>query len=428
MRRTDVPTTAHGSTLLRVDESQKPSGSDNAWTLTLFGTAVGAGILFLPLNAGAGGFWPLVIGTLLVFPMTFLAHRALARFVVSGDDPETDITELSREKFGEGKGLLVTALYALCFLPILPIYGVAVTNSVSSLLENQLGWTGVPRWLLSLVLVGLLMSVVVASQKVMLWVAQVVVYPLIVMLAIATAMLVPDWSFEGATEWPGLGSLLMSVWLMIPVLVFAFNHAAAVSSFSMAMERAHGEDAERRASKVLFRSALLLVIFTMGFVWSCVLALGPDGVVAAREANLPVLSHLANERGDWFFTVLGPLVTIAAIVSSFFGHYLGASEGLIGLTRAVADREQRISDRTMKMAAAVVIFAITWGAAIVNPGILATIESLSGPVMAMLIFLLPMYAVATVPALARYRGSWQNWFLVLIGLLAVGGVLFGFVR
>ena len=139
----------------------------------------------LIVDAGAGGFWPLVIGTLLVFPMTFLAHRALARFVVSGDDPETDITELSREKFGEGKGLLVTALYALCFLPILPIYGVAVTNSVSSLLENQLGWTGVPRWLLSLVLVGLLMSVVVASQKVMLWVAQVVVYPLIVMLAMA---------------------------------------------------------------------------------------------------------------------------------------------------------------------------------------------------------------------------------------------------
>ena len=87
------------------------------------------------------------------------------------------------------------------------------------------------------------------------------------------------------------------------------------------------------------------------------------------------------------------VIAFLAIVSSFFGHYLGASEGLIGLTRAVADREQRISDRTMKMAAAVVIFAITWGAAIVNPGILATIESLSGSVMAMLIFLLPMYAV-----------------------------------
>ncbi len=426
-----VPTrraVASESTLVRHDESGHPTGSDTAWVITLFGTAVGAGILFLPLNAGAGGFWPLLLGTLLVFPMTFLAHRALSRFVTSGHDPEKDITELSREQFGEGRGLIVTALYALCFLPILPIYGVSVTNAVGSLLENQLGWPAVPRWLLSLVLVGLLMSVVVASQKVMLWIAQVVVYPLIVMLAVATLMLVPDWSLEGATAWPGWGPLLMNLWLMIPVLVFAFNHAAAVSTFSMAMEKAHGEEAPARASRVLFRSALLLVVFTMGFVWSCVLALGPEGVTAAREANLPVLSHLANERGDWFFSLLGPLVTIAAIVSSFFGHYLGASEGLIGLTRAVADRQQRVSDRTMKRAAAVVIFLITWVAAIVDPSILTIIESLSGPVMAMLIFLLPMYAVATVPALATYRGSWQNWFLVVVGVLAVGGVLFGFVR
>ena len=34
---------------------------DTAWVLNLFGTAVGAGVLFLPINAGMGGFWPLVV-------------------------------------------------------------------------------------------------------------------------------------------------------------------------------------------------------------------------------------------------------------------------------------------------------------------------------------------------------------------------------
>ena len=29
------------------------------WALSLFGTAVGAGVVFLPINAGMGGFWPL---------------------------------------------------------------------------------------------------------------------------------------------------------------------------------------------------------------------------------------------------------------------------------------------------------------------------------------------------------------------------------
>lgn len=44
------------------------------WVLNLFGTAVGAGVLFLPINAGMSGFYPLIVMTLLVGPMTYLAH------------------------------------------------------------------------------------------------------------------------------------------------------------------------------------------------------------------------------------------------------------------------------------------------------------------------------------------------------------------
>jgi serine transporter len=35
--------------------------------LGLYGTAIGAGTLFLPINAGVGGFWPLLILALLAF-------------------------------------------------------------------------------------------------------------------------------------------------------------------------------------------------------------------------------------------------------------------------------------------------------------------------------------------------------------------------
>ena len=63
---------------------------DTQWVLSLFGTAVGAGILFLPINIGIGGFWPLLIMALLAFPMTFLAHRGLARFVLSSKQDNAD--------------------------------------------------------------------------------------------------------------------------------------------------------------------------------------------------------------------------------------------------------------------------------------------------------------------------------------------------
>lgn len=51
---------------------------DTVWVLGLFGTAIGAGVLFLPINAGIGGFWPLLIVFVLAFPITYLAHRGLA--------------------------------------------------------------------------------------------------------------------------------------------------------------------------------------------------------------------------------------------------------------------------------------------------------------------------------------------------------------
>ena len=66
---------------------------DTHWVISLFGTAVGAGILFLPINLGLGGIWPLLIVAVLAGPMTFLAHRGLARFVLSSSRPQADFTE-----------------------------------------------------------------------------------------------------------------------------------------------------------------------------------------------------------------------------------------------------------------------------------------------------------------------------------------------
>ncbi len=73
---------------------------DTVWVLGLFGTAIGAGVLFLPINAGIGGFWPLLIVFVLAFPITYLAHRGLARFIYSSNTPESSITDVIGEHFG----------------------------------------------------------------------------------------------------------------------------------------------------------------------------------------------------------------------------------------------------------------------------------------------------------------------------------------
>lgn len=111
---------------------------DVVWMLNLFGTAVGAGILFLPINAGMSGIWPLVVITLLVGPMTYFAHRGLARFVLSSSRADSDITAVVEEHFGLSAGKLITLLYFFAIYPILLIYAVGITNTVESFIVNQL--------------------------------------------------------------------------------------------------------------------------------------------------------------------------------------------------------------------------------------------------------------------------------------------------
>ena len=403
---------------------------DTGWTISLFGTAIGAGILFLPINAGAGGLWPLLIVTLLIGPMTYLSHRALARMVCGSRRPGDDITVVVRDFFGEGAGKLVTVLYFAAIYPIVLIYGVGITNTVESLMINQLGLAPMPRWILSGVLIALMMLVMVAGQRVMILVTEWLVYPLIVVLLAVTVYLIPSWKLDGAMlEVPAAGDLLMSLWMVIPVLVFAFNHSPAISQFSLAMKGRYGQAAPDKAAQILQRTSILLVIFAMGFVWSSVLSMGKDGLLAAREANLPVLSYVANVQGTPFIAYLGPVVAITAIASSFFGHYLGAAEGLGGIVRGFVDSDgSRISDRRLSMAIAAFMFLTTWGAAIANPSILSLIESLSGPVIAAVLYLMPMYAIHKVPALQKYRGRASNVFVTLAGIVAVGGILLSFLR
>ena len=124
--------TTQTSTIASKDSRSAWRKTDTMWMLGLYGTAIGAGVLFLPINAGVGGMIPLIIMAILAFPMTFFAHRGLTRFVLSGKNPGEDITEVVEEHFGIGAGKLITLLYFFAIYPILLVYdATAACDSVA---------------------------------------------------------------------------------------------------------------------------------------------------------------------------------------------------------------------------------------------------------------------------------------------------------
>jgi len=303
------------------------SRQDTTWMLGLFGTAIGAGTLFLPINAGLGGFWPLLVLAVLAFPMTFYAHRGLTRFVLSGRDG-ADITEVVEEHFGVKAGALITLLYFFAIFPILLIYSVALTNTVGSFLEHQLHMVPPPRALLSLMLILGLLVVVRCGEQVIVKAMSLMVYPFIVALLFLAVYLVPHWNggiLATASSPPEPSALLHTLWLAIPVMVFSFNHSPIISAFAVDQKRRYGAHAEERSSQILSRAHLLMVVMVLFFVFSCVLTLSPAQLAEAKAQNLSILSYLANHFSNPTIAFAAPLIAFVAISKSFLGHYIGAS-------------------------------------------------------------------------------------------------------
>ena len=363
---------------------------------------------------------------IIIGPMTYLAHRGLSRFVCSSKNPGSDITQVVEEHFGVSAGKAITVLYFFAIFPIVLIYGVGITNTVDSFIVNQLGFASPPRIILSAVLIIGMMSVMVAGEKFMLKVTQFLVYPLVAILAFMSFYLIPDWKLDALQVVPSTGEFLGTVWLTIPVLVFAFNHSPAISQFSVSLKREHGNNAAKKADVILRNTSMMLVGFVMLFVFSCVLSLSPAQLAEAKSENLAILSYLANVHSSGFVSYFGPIIAFIAIISSFFGHYLGATEGLKGMiTKQLRSSNKEVSDAKLNKFILGFMFFSIWIVAVINPSILGMIEALGGPIIAAILYLMPMYAVHKVPALKAYRGRISNVFVVIAGLLAMTAILFG---
>lgn len=405
---------------------------DTIWMLGLYGTAIGAGTLFLPIDAGMSGIWSLLIMAIVAFPMTYFSHRALSRFVMSGSNMNGDITTVVDEHFGKRAGKLLTVLYFFAIYPILLMYSVAITNTTQSFLVHQLGFNPLPRAVLSIVLILALMAIVRLGRQTIVKSMSVLVYPFVTALMLLALYLIPYWN--GAVFTQGLGKsvsghgLLMSLWLLIPVMVFSFNHSPIISSFAMNQKERYGEQAEHKSRSILKYSHIMMVITVMFFVFSCVLSLSPADLMQAKQQNISILSYLANHFNTPVIAFFAPVIAFIAIAKSFLGHYLGASEGLNGiLVKSLGNKVARVDRVRMTLIIDVFMILTCWLVATINPSILGMIESLGGPIIAMILFLMPMAAIAKIPAMRQFKHWPSDLFVIIIGLIAITAIVYGLV-
>ena len=88
-------------------------------------------------------------------------------------------------------------------------------------------------------------------------------------------------------------------------------------------------------------------------------------------------------------------------------------------------RGKELNEKTVKTMIIIFVILTCWYTAYANPSILGIIESVSGPTGAVILLILPMYAIRKVPVLAKYRGKMSNVFVTVVGVITVLAVFSG---
>jgi len=237
--------------------------------------------------------------------------------------------------------------------------------------------------------------------------------------------LAPQWNDAVLHTVPTASQFSITLWLSIPVLVFSFNHSPVISRFAVAQQQKYGAQAVKKGESIEKYAALMMVVVVMFFVFSCVFALSPADLAAAKDQNISILSYLGNKFQNPLMAWLAPAVALVAMSKSFLGHYLGAREGFNGLvSQHLESRGKSCSPKLLNRFSAAFMFVIIWIVATLNPSILGMIESLCGPIIAALLFVMPMYAIRKVPAMRKYAGRPSNVLVMFVGAVAISAIFY----
>ncbi|HHP5491812.1 amino acid permease [Aeromonas veronii] len=402
--------------------------SDSVWTMGLYATAVGAGTLFLPITVGSNSPVILLFILLLAFPLSYYSHRALSRFVLSSSHKEGDITHVVEEHFGAKAGKLLMLVYLMAFYPIILVYSISITNAIQSFVVHQLGYAELPRGLLVLgVMLGLHL-VLLAGKQIVVSAISVLALPMVAFLIGLSIYLLPQWSLSYFSESQAVDwrdpAFWKSLWLIVPVMVFSFSHAPIISSFSAAQKKRCQESADLRAKRIIKYSSMLICGSVLFFVVSCVMSLSQAEMALARTDNISVLSALANKFSNPLIAYVGPLIAILAMSKSFLGTSMGVSEGTVSMVSgACQGLGLSLKESTIARVSSVILFMVTAVITYLNPNVLDIIERVSGPLIAVILFLLPACSIYRLPALKRYRGP-STLFVLVMGLLAISALIY----
>ena len=205
------------------------------------------------------------------------------------------------------------------------------------------------------------------------------------------------------------------------------TYAPAISTFAVAYKKQIPDETQldRKTSQVVKVNSLILFIFTFFFVFSVSLALTPEMLKGTLSRNVSAMTVIAELKGFRLIPLMAVYIAVSAIISSFFGHLVGSREGMNGIIIKWLrrnDKERPLNIKAIDRGTIAFHVVTLWIVAVSNITIVNVISALTAPFIAIILYLMPVFAIRKVPKLAAYRTP-INWFVFVMGVVTLVGYI-----
>ncbi|HEI8512655.1 hypothetical protein Q4R11_15630 [Morganella morganii] len=399
----------------------KFDGTDAGWVIMSIGMAIGAGIVFLPVQVGLMGLWVFLLSSVIGYPAMYLFQRLFINTLA--ESPECkDYPSVITGYLGKNWGILLGALYFIMLVIWMFVYSTAITNDSASYFQTF----GVTEGLLSdspwygLILICLLVAISSRGEKLLFKLSGFMVLTKLFIVAALGISMVGMWHLYNIGSLPPAGRLIKEAVITLPFTLTSILFIQTLSPMviSFRNQNLNREVARFKALRAMNIAFIILFCTVFFYAVSFTLAMGHDEAVKAYQQNISALAIAAKFFPGGWVTVVSVMLNIFAVMTAFFGVYIGFREATQGIVMNILQRmmpAERINETLVKYGIMVFAVLLAWGAIILNAPVLS-FTSICSPIFGMVGCLIPAYLVYKVPMLHKYKGI-SLYLIIFTGLL-----------
>ncbi|OOF64241.1 aromatic amino acid transport family protein [Rodentibacter sp. Ppn85] len=399
----------------------KFDATDFGWVIMSIGMAIGAGIVFLPVQVGLMGMWVFLLSSVIGYPAMYLFQRLFINTLAESPKCQ-DYPSVISGYLGKNWGILLGALYFVMLIIWMFVYSTAITNDSASYLYTF----GITKTLLSknpfygLVLICILVAISSRGEKLLFKLSSFMVLTKFFVVAALGFAMIGMWHLYNIDAFPPAGLLIKNAIITLPFTLTSILFIQTLSPMviSYRQKEVNREIARRKALRAM--NIAFLILFTAVFFYavSFTLAMGREEAVKAYEQNISALAIVAQFFPGSWATYVGMILNIFAVMTAFFGVYLGFREATQGIVINLLARimpEDKINQNYVQKGIMIAAILLAWGAIVLNAPVLS-FTSICSPIFGLVGCLIPAYLVYKVPMLHKYKGV-ALYIIIITGIL-----------